>query len=251
GVMAGRDPEDASSLDAPVPDYEAELEGPLPKVGVARGYFDTGLHPEVKKALDDAIEDLRRAGFSVEEVPVPADLVSEVAEFQPLVMKAEGAANHLETMRARQDDYTFEVGHRLHAGFFIPAASYIRALKLRGQYLRAFAQAAFAKADLLLTPVLSIPVPSIAETSGLKGKDYLDMVVALTRNTKVVNYFGMPALSVPCGFTQTGMRAAFQLMGRPLDEAVLLRAAPRYQQATDWHVREPALVAAAPAGVPA
>ena len=83
---------------------------------------------------------MRRAGFSVEDVDMPADLLHEIAELHPLVMKAEGAANHLRTMREREADYTFEVGHRLHAGFFIPAANYIRALKLRGGYLQAFAR---------------------------------------------------------------------------------------------------------------
>ena len=97
-------------------------------------------------------------------------------------------------MREHEADYTFEVGHRLHAGFFIPASHYIRALKLRGQYLRAFAKAAFAQADLILTPVLAIPVPTIAETTGRTGKAYLDMVVAITRNTKVINYLGLPAI---------------------------------------------------------
>ena len=165
--------------------------------------------------------------------------MEEIAELHPLVIKSEGAANHLPTLREREADYTFEVGHRLHAGFFIPAAYYIRALKLRGQYLRAFAKAAFSDADLLLTPALAIPVPTIAETAGLTGKAFLDMVVAITRNTKVINYLGLPALSVPCGFTGNGLPTSFQLVGRPLQEAALLRAADRYQRVTDWHRREP------------
>jgi aspartyl-tRNA(Asn)/glutamyl-tRNA(Gln) amidotransferase subunit A len=109
------------------------------------------------------------------------------------------------------------------------------------------AKAVFSKVDLLLTPVLSIPVPSIAETSGKKGKDYLDMVVALTRNTKVVNYFGVPAISAPCGFTSNRMPAAFQLIGRPLAEAALLRAVHHYQEITDWHLKEPTIVSQTPA----
>ncbi|MFO1080369.1 MAG: amidase [Reyranellaceae bacterium] len=243
-VLAGPDPADATAADLPVPDYEAALDraGKLPVIGLARGYFDRDLHPDVARALDGAAADLRRAGFTVEEVALPADLLDEVAELHPLVMKSEGAANHQPTMRAQEEAYTREVGHRLHAGFFIPAASYIRALKLRGQYLRAFARAAFARADLILTPVLAIPVPTIAETTGRTGKAYLDMVVALTRNTKVVNYLGLPAIGVPCGFTGNGLPAAFQLIGRPFDEAGLLRAADRYQQVTDWHRQEPAMV---------
>jgi aspartyl-tRNA(Asn)/glutamyl-tRNA(Gln) amidotransferase subunit A len=243
-VIAGEDPRDATSLPAETADYEALLDapGPLPRIGLARGYFDAGVDPEVAKAIDDAVETLRRAGFDIVEVTVPADLLAEVAELHPLVMKPEGAANHMDTMRARQDDYTFEVGHRLHAGFFIPAANYVRALKLRGAYLRKFAAAIFGEVDLLLTPVIGIPVPTIAETTGKRGKDYLDMVVALTRNTKVVNYLGLPAISVPCGFTDNGLPTSFQLIGRPLAEASLLRAAHVYQGCTAWHERIPATV---------
>jgi aspartyl-tRNA(Asn)/glutamyl-tRNA(Gln) amidotransferase subunit A len=244
GILAGADPADASSLDVPVPDYEAALgrDGALPTIGIARGYFDAGVHPDVAKALESAAADLRRAGFVVKDVALPADLLDEIAELHPLVMKSEGAANHLPTLRERESDYTFEVGHRLHAGFFIPAAHYIRALKVRGQYLRGFAKAAFSQADLILTPVLAIPVPTIAETTGRTGKAYLDMVVAITRNTKVINYLGLPAMSVPCGFTANGLPTSFQLVGRPLQETALLRAANRYQQATDWHRREPTTI---------
>ena len=68
------------------------------------------------------------------------------------------------------------------------------------------------------------------------------MVVALTRNTKVVNYLGLPAISVPCGFTDNGLPTSFQLVGRPYAESQLLLAADRFQQETDWHSREPALI---------
>jgi aspartyl-tRNA(Asn)/glutamyl-tRNA(Gln) amidotransferase subunit A len=243
-VIAGEDPKDASSLPNPVPDYEALLDtpAPLPRIGLASGYFDENLHSEIAASLDAAADALIAAGLTVAKAPVPAELLSEVAEFQPIVMKSEGAANHLNTMRERQQDYTFEVGHRLHAGFFLPAAHYIRALKLRGACLKRFSEAVFSEVDLLMTPVLGIPVPTIAETTGKRGKDYLDMVVSLTRNTKISNYLGLPAISVPCGFTRNGMPTAFQLIGRPLAETTLLRAAHRYQSVTDWHTRSPTII---------
>jgi aspartyl-tRNA(Asn)/glutamyl-tRNA(Gln) amidotransferase subunit A len=109
---------------------------------------------------------------------------------------------------------------------------------------RQLAAAMFRQVDLLLTPVVAIPVPTIAETTGKRGKDYLDMVVALTRNTKVVNYLGLPAISVPCGFTGNGLPTAFQLIGRPLSEATLMQVAHRYQKVTDWHARSPVAVGA-------
>lgn len=243
-VISGPDPRDASSLDVPPPNAEAALEsaGPMPRLGLARGYFDEGLHPEVAAAIAGAVAVLERAGHAAPEVALDAALLHEVAELHPLVMKAEGAANHMAQMRTRQAEYSFEVGQRLHAGFFIPAPDYIQALKLRGRHLRAFAARAFAAADVLVAPCVAIPVPTIAETTGNRGKAYLDMVVALTRNTKVVNWLGLPAVSVPIGFTRNGLPVAMQLIGRPLAEAQLLRLAHRYQQLTGWHAMEPPIL---------
>lgn len=240
-VIAGPDPRDGTSLDAPVPDYEAFLDevASPPRIGLARGYFDDGLHPEVNAAVEAAADTLVRIGMKVEIVDVPSDLLSEAAELHPLVMKAEGAANHMADMREAMDQYTPEVGRRLQAGYFIPATAYLRALKLRAAYLRAFGASVFSKVDLLLTPTLGIPVPRIEETMSKQGKDYLDMVVSLTRNTKIANYLGLPAISVPCGFTSNGLPTSFQLIGRPLSEPQLLKVCHAYQTATDWHLQEP------------
>jgi aspartyl-tRNA(Asn)/glutamyl-tRNA(Gln) amidotransferase subunit A len=246
-VIAGRDNADATTLDAPAPDYEAGLDapGPLPRIGVARGYFDEGVHPLIASALADAADTFRRCGFVVDEVAMPADDLSEIAELHPLVMKAEGAANHLNEMRANPSGYTPEVRNRLQAGFFIPATDYIQALKLRGTYLRSFACAAFDKADIVMTPVLAAPTPTINDTMNTQGTAYLSMVTRLTRNTKVINYLGLPAISVPCGFTNNGLPVAFQLIGRPLAEAQLLSAAHRYEQEARWYETTPPLARAA------
>lgn len=161
------------------------------------------------------------------------------ADLHPLVMKAEGAANHHRWMRDVPEQYSREVRQRLQAGYFIPAADYVQALKLRGLLLRAFADAVFARADVLITPVLPRAAPTIAETTTADGPAYLAMVVSLTRNTKPINFFGLPAISVPCGFTDAGLPTSFQLIGRPFAEALLLRLAHRSQSRTDWHARVP------------
>ena len=118
-----------------------------------------------------------------------------------LVMKAEGAANHLDTMRDARERLYFRgrppaAFRLLHSGCELHSRAQVA--RLLSSRIR---QGGVLEGRSAPTPVLSIPVPSIAETSGKKGKDYLDMVVALTGNTKVVNYFGVPAISVPCGFT--------------------------------------------------
>ncbi len=240
GVIAGHDPDDATSSRHPVPDYEAGLARPLAgvRVGVAENYFAEGVAPEVAGAMAAALEDLRGLGAVAVPVAVPA-AVQLAADLHPLVMKAEGAANHHLWMRGRPDDYSREVRRRLQAGYFIPACDYVAALKLRGTLLRAFADAVFAGADVLMTPVLPNAAPTIAETTTADGPAYLRMVVSLTRNTKPVNYLGLPAISVPCGFTGAGLPTSFQLIGRPFGEALLLRLAHQYQRRTDWHTRVP------------
>jgi aspartyl-tRNA(Asn)/glutamyl-tRNA(Gln) amidotransferase subunit A len=243
-IIAGHDPKDGSTFTRSDDGAEVYIEQAdrLPRIGVARGYFDADLHPEVPAAHDAALAAVGDAGFEVSDVTLPADLLQEVADLHPLLMKVEAAANHMPDMRSAPDRYTTEVGLRIQAGFFPPGTEYLQSLKLRGAYLRAIAAIAFADVDLLFTPVLSIPVPTIEETSNKRGTDYLDMVVALTRNTKVVNYLGLPAISVPCGFTDNGLPTSFQLIGRPFAEPQLLLAADRFQQETDWHRHEPALI---------
>ena len=249
-VIAGPDPADPTSAARPVPDYESLLpaapEGALDglRIGVPEGYFDAGIDPQVGDGLAAAQEVLQRLGARIVPVRIP-DLIRDVAEIHPLLMKAEGAANHQAWMRRYPDLYSDEVRRRLQAGFFVPASDYLQALKMRGPLARAFVAEVFDACDLLQAPVLARPVPTIEECLTGTGPAYLEMVVALTGNTKVVNYLGLPAIAVPCGFSAPrpgrprGTPLAFQLIGRPFDEAGLLRAAHAYQLATDWHIRDP------------
>ena len=245
GVIAGSDARDATSSDAPVPDYEAELKNDLKgvRVGVPTNYFYDGVAPEVRAALQASLRVIEAQGAEIVELAVPPS-VYEAAELHPLVMKAEGAANHANWMREHSADYSEQVRNRLQAGFFISATDYIQALKARSQLLDEFMRDVFGKVDALHTPVLPMPVPTIAECMPSNGVAYLDMVVSLTRNTKVVNYLGLPAMSVPCGFSRNGLPIAFQLIGRPFAESQLLSIAHHYEAATTWHSMVPAIAQA-------
>ena len=241
-VIAGPDPRDASCRAEPPPDYEAMLRGDLRgvRVGSPTTYFYEGVGEEVRAALADSLAVLRSLGAEIVELPMPPSL-HEVAELHPLVMKAEGAANHGTWMRERGADYSDQVRNRLQAGFFIPATDYIQAIKVRGRLLDEFAGSVFTRVDVLHTPLLPMPVPTIAETMPSSGPAYLERVVSLTRNTKVVNYLGLPAMSVPCGFSGSGLPIAFQLIGRPFDEARLFQVGHAYESATPWHRMAPSL----------
>jgi len=241
-VIAGPDGLDASASDEPVPDWEATLGDGLRgvRVGVPDGYFYDGVTDEIRAALTASLGVLRGLGADVVEVKVPPSIY-EVAEIQPVVMKSEGAANHSRWMRERPQDYSDQIRNRLQAGFFIPAADYIQAIKARGGLLSEFVDAVFTRVDVLHTPLLPMPVPRISEAMPSSGPAYLDMVVSLTRNTKIVNYLGLPAMSVPCGFSANGLPIAFQLIGRPFAEASLFQVGHAYERATPWHASAPEL----------
>jgi aspartyl-tRNA(Asn)/glutamyl-tRNA(Gln) amidotransferase subunit A len=239
-VIAGPDPLDPTGSLHPVADYEAGLARPLKgvRVGIPEGYFDEDVAADVAERIAASVEVLRSLGATTVGVKMP-NAVQLAADLHPLMMKSEGAANHQAWMRHMPESYSREVRQRLQAGYFVPAADYVQAQKVRGTLLRAFADAVFSRADVLVTPVLPRGAPTIAATTTVDGPSYLAMVVSLTRNTKPINFLGLPAISVPCGFTEAGLPTSFQLIGRPFAEALLLRLAHQYQTRTDWHERMP------------
>ena len=245
GAIAGADENDATTSPDPVPDYEATIEQSFRgvRIGIPAGYFDEDLDPGVAAAIDATHAVFTGLGATLVPVAMPA-LLDTVSAIHPLLMKAEGAANHLPWKRERDEEYSDEVGKRLQAGLFIPATDYINALQYRAHALRVFMDAVFGACDALLAPVLPMPTPTLADTAYRDGPAYLKMVVGLTRNTRVVNYLGLPALSVTCGFTPDGMPTSFQLIGRPFAEALLFRLGHQYQRETDWHRRWPAALPA-------
>ena len=245
GAIAGADENDATTSPVPVPDYEAAIERSVRgvRIGVPHGYFDEDLDPDVAAAIEATHAVFEGLGATLVPVAMPA-LLDTVSAIHPLLMKVEGAANHLPWKRARDEDYSDEVGKRLQAGFFIPATDYVNALQYRAHALRVFADDVFGACDALLAPVLPTPTPTLADTAYRDGPAYLRMVVGLTRNTRVVNYLGLPALSVTCGLTACGMPTSFQLIGRPFAEALLFRLGHQYQRETDWHRRWPAALPA-------
>jgi len=239
-VIAGRDSLDATASTDAVPDYEADLESVLggTRIGVARGYFDEDVDAGVQAAIDASVDVFRGSGATMVSVDIP-ESVSIASGLHPLIMKAEGAANHKPWKRAHAAEYSEEVGKRLEAGFFIPATDYINALQYRVFALEELLDTVFAKADVLLTPVLPMATPTLEQTAYNNGPAYLKMVVALTRNTRVINFLGLPALSVTCGYTLDGMPTSFQLVGRPFSESLLFQLGHRFQMETNLHLALP------------
>ena len=235
-AIAGPDAHDESATGAPIPDYEASLEHALGgiRIGIPQGYFDEDLDSDVASVVAASLDVFRAAGATLVPVKIP-DSIAVASAVHPLVMKAEGAANHRQWKEARAAEYSDEVGKRLEAGYFILATDYINALQYRGYALEQFLDEVLSKVDALHAPVLPIPTPTLEQTTYSDGPAYLKMVVSLTRNTRPINFLGLPALSVTCGYTQNGMPTSFQLIGRPFCERLLLQLGHRYQQETGWH----------------
>lgn len=241
GIVAGHDPLDACSSRRPVPDYEASLGSPIEglRVGVPSNHFRDEVAPDVGRALDESLEVLARLGASVVPVTVPEP--EHLTELSRVLVYGEAAAVHGPWLRQHAADYSPQVRVRAATGLAIPAAAYQQARQLRPRLLRRFVETVFGQCDVLHLPTLGIAVPTLAGSRVGSASAMWDRIALLVRCTAPFNYLGVPALSVPCGFTGDGLPTSFQLVGRPFAEATLLQVAHAFEGATDWSRREPLL----------
>jgi aspartyl-tRNA(Asn)/glutamyl-tRNA(Gln) amidotransferase subunit A len=238
-VIAGHDPADPTSSRRGVPDYEMAIEQDVEglRIGVPRNHFYDGATADVRAALDAALREFESAGMRIVELEV--EHAEHMTELSRAVVYSEAAALHGHWLRTRGEDYSPQVRARATTGIAIPAASYLEALQLRPRLLRRYVEQVHSRCDVLFTPTLPIPVPTIAETDVGGSSAMWETIAKMVPCTAPFNYLGVPALSVPAGFTANGLPASFQLVARPFAEALLLRVAAAYQARTDWHERMP------------
>jgi aspartyl-tRNA(Asn)/glutamyl-tRNA(Gln) amidotransferase subunit A len=165
--------------------------------------------------------------------------IDELNALSNVVIGVEATTVHGTWLRSRPQDYSPQMRNRLETGLFYPGGAYLAALDLRATKLREFSAAVFDKVDMLCAPVMARATPTIAETDLSGGPELVPMLAAFTRFTRPINYLGLPSLSVPAGFTKSGMPAGFQLIGRPFSEALLFRAGRAYERETQWHRTAP------------
>jgi aspartyl-tRNA(Asn)/glutamyl-tRNA(Gln) amidotransferase subunit A len=247
-AIAGRDPLDAMSIDEPVPDYVGSLDCrdslQTLRIGVPNSYFFERIDPEVEDRVRTAVECLGRLGATLVEVDIP-DLTDMMAT--RLALFAEGLAFHLPHLRAHPELYSREIRHRLYTDAFVQAHDYARAQRVRRLLQDRFARA-FIDSDLHVlaaptTPIAAVPVEqwSVRVADGRPEP----VGLALLRLTAPSNLSGLPALSVPAGFTSMPpLPVGLQLIGRPFEEQLLLQVAHVYEQATGWFKYRPLDVAA-------
>ncbi len=240
-AIAGHDPLDPTTPDVPVPDYRAALRADLKgvRVGVATGEPFEQVEPEIAALLASSVDTLRDLGAEVVDIAVPD--VMRLNDLQQILGKSEAAVVCGKWMRERPEDMTFAAISVVQEGLLMPATRYLEAKSLRAPLLEAHVRAVYTEVDVLFAPVLAGPTPTVAETDFEDHDRVEELFTRSARFTRFANYLGTPALSVPCGFSGSGLPVAFQLHGPPFGEARLLAAAHAYQTATEHHAKAPEL----------
>ncbi|MDA8246316.1 Asp-tRNA(Asn)/Glu-tRNA(Gln) amidotransferase subunit GatA [Acidithiobacillus sp.] len=260
-VMAAHDPRDSTSHPAAASDFLRGLDRPLQglRVGVPEEFFGAGLDPEVAATVQAGIAELARQGATVQSIRLPnnphavstyyvlapAEASSNLARFDG-VRYTHRAANPADLtdlyQQSRYEGFGAEVRRRILVGTYVLSAGYYDAYYRKAQQVRSLIREdfrrAFAEVDVIVGPT----TPTPAFPLGAKNADPVAMYLA-DIYTIAVNLAGIPALSVPCGFTAAGLPIGMQLMGDYFADDLLLNVAHRYQQETQWHRARPSLQA--------
>jgi aspartyl-tRNA(Asn)/glutamyl-tRNA(Gln) amidotransferase subunit A len=263
-VLAGPDPRDATAARTAVPDYRAALSGDLAgaRIGVPRAFVGEGVDTEVRAAFDTALDLMASSGTTLVDIDlpharyaIPVYYLVATAEASSNLARYDGVrygyrtpdARTLETMyfRTRDEGFGAEVKRRIMLGTYVLSAGYYDAYYLKAQQVRTLIrrdyEQAFARVDVVAMPTSPTPAFRLGE----KTDDPLQMYLADVF-TVSANLSGLPAISVPCGFSGGRLPIGIQLTGRAFDEATLLRIAGAYERRTEWSkdralVRPPSL----------
>lgn len=258
-ALAGHDPKDSTSLDLPVPDYTKALQKDLKgwKIGIPKEYFIDGTDPEVAKALQTSIETVKKLGAECIDVTlphtdygVPTYYILATAEASSNLARYDGIRYGHRTAdpkdltslykKSRSEGFGAEVKRRIMLGTYVLSAGYYDAYYIRGQKVRTLIrrdfEKAFEKCDVILTPVSPTPAWKTGEKASDPLKMYLSDIFTIN-----VNLAGLPGLSLPCGFTQSGLPIGMQLIAKHFEEEKMLRVAYAYEQANEWYKRRPKL----------
>lgn len=239
-VIAGYDPADTSSTRFTVPDYRASLRQTASRlrVGVPRDFFFDDLDPDFGAAVTNAIALLADITAGVRNVvlPSPPDKQESV---RTAVRAAEAYLYHREWVTKTPELYQPETLFRVRLGADVTTPAYIQGMRDLAQARRVIEQI-FEAVDVLVTPTTPVPPPTLAEI----GKDVptsLRLGAPFIRNTSPFNVYGIPSISIPCGFTRSGLPIGLQLSGPNGGEARLYQLAAAYERATKWHGQRPDL----------
>jgi aspartyl-tRNA(Asn)/glutamyl-tRNA(Gln) amidotransferase subunit A len=262
-VISGYDERDSTSVNVPVPDYTKALVNDVKglRIGIPKEAFIDGLDPEIRQAVEESINVLKKLGAEIKEVTLPHTPYSVATYY--IVATAEASSNlarfdgvryglraNLSSVRknglldmyeeTRAQGFGDEAKRRIMLGTYSLSSGYYDAYYLRGQKVRTLIKndldEAFKGCDVILTPTS----PNVAFKVGEKISDPLAMYLS-DIYTIPANLAGIPAISIPCGFSKSGLPIGLQLMSKAFDEEMLLRVSYTYEQNTQWHTKKPNL----------
>ncbi|MEK6560131.1 MAG: Asp-tRNA(Asn)/Glu-tRNA(Gln) amidotransferase subunit GatA [Nitrospirota bacterium] len=254
-AISGHDPADSTSAAISVPDYQAVLGRDIKgiKLGIPGEYFISGIDPSVDRSVREAIKVFERLGAVIEDISLPhteyavaayyiiatAEASSNLARYDGVKYgyRTKNADNLLEMyMKTRDEGFGSEVKRRIMLGTYVLSAGYYDAYYRKAQQVRTLIKRdfdkAFEKVDAILTPTTPTPAFSIGEKTQDPLQMYLSDIFTIS-----VNLAGIPAISIPCGFTEGELPVGLQILGKHFDEERILQAAYAYEQATEWHKR--------------
>jgi aspartyl-tRNA(Asn)/glutamyl-tRNA(Gln) amidotransferase subunit A len=258
-IISGHDQFDSTSADIPVPDYTQSLGREIKglKIGVPKEYFVEGIDPEVKEIIRQAVEKLKNLGAAAKEVSLPhseyavpvyyiiatAEASSNLARFDGVQygFRARDSSGLIDMYQeTRGQGFGQEAKRRIILGSFVLShgyydAYYLRALKVRTLIKQDFDKV-FGDFDCIVTPTSPTPAFKIGEKTSDPLKMYLSDIYTIS-----VNLAGIPAISIPCGFTKKGLPVGLQILAKPFNEEMIYRVAHAYEQATEWHKMKPRL----------
>lgn len=259
-IISGRDTLDSTSVDTPVPDYRASLGKDIKglKIAIPKEYFVEGLDPEVKSAIEESIKKFESLGAVCKQVSlahteyaVPVYYIIATAEASSNLARFDGVQYGFRSSlkgqglidmycSTRGEGFGQEAKRRIILGTFVLShgyydAYYLRALKVRTLIKRDFDNV-FSEFDCIITPTSPTAAFNVGEKINDPLKMYLSDIYTIS-----VNLAGLPAISIPCGFTKKNMPVGLQIMARPFAEETIFRVAHNYEQSTEWHKIKPKL----------
>jgi aspartyl-tRNA(Asn)/glutamyl-tRNA(Gln) amidotransferase subunit A len=232
-VLAGHDPRDPCTVDRPVPDFTTGLDQGIAgkRIAIVRKFFMEDGDPEVFAGVEAALPVLESLGAIVEEIELPH--AWDAFKAGTLSIVTEGATYHTDHLKTRPDGFSPQCRADLELGHLYKATDYLHAQRLRRHLMTIVAD--------IMGPLDALVMPTAPITATTIEGNPPDHPVYRVRNTIPFNFLGLPAISIPCGFSSQDLPIGLQIVGKAFDEAGILQIAQAYEQATDWSVRRPAL----------
>jgi aspartyl-tRNA(Asn)/glutamyl-tRNA(Gln) amidotransferase subunit A len=258
-VIGGKDARDSTSADIAMPDFTQSLTGEVRglRIGIPREYFIEGIDPEVEQSVRDAVKALEAAGAVTQDISLPHSAygvavyyILAPSEASSNLARYDGIKYGYRTpewsnlrdmyMRTRDEGFGTEVKRRIMLGTYALSAGYYDAYYKKAQQVRTLIlrdfEEAFRQVDAIVAPTAPTPAFKIGEKTSDPLQMYLSDVFTIP-----VNMAGIPGISIPCGFSSTGLPIGLQVIGKPFDEGTVLQVAHAFEQQTGYHLGKPSL----------